>query len=126
MNGGDQPPSAAALHRQRPLARRDAGGRRDGKQSEETAAGANGAEPPVEANARPSLARQGERQERQRVSQKTPHPKERSGKECVLKKSRALSGALRGTPAEGVAGDSAAAPAQGKTFPLILMNLQNA
>jgi len=42
---------------------------------------------------------------------------ERSGKECVLKKSRSLSGALRGVPAEGVAGDSAAAPAQGKAFP---------
>ena len=43
--------------------------------------------------------------------------KERSGKECVLKKSRSLSGALRGVPAEGVAGDSVAAPAQGKAFP---------
>ena len=36
---------------------------------------ATSAAPPVEAKAPPSLARQGERQERQRVSPKTPHPK---------------------------------------------------
>jgi hypothetical protein len=35
---------------------------------------ANGAAPPVEANARPPPERQGERQERQRVNLKTPHP----------------------------------------------------
>jgi hypothetical protein len=56
------------------LARRDAGGRCGGKQSADKAVADNGAAPPVEANARPSLARQGERQERQRVSPKTPHP----------------------------------------------------
>jgi len=49
--------------------------------------------------------------------QKSRTLKKRSGKECVLKKPRSSSGALRGVPAEGVAGDSAAAPAQGKTFP---------
>jgi hypothetical protein len=35
---------------------------------------ANGAAPPVEAKARPPPARQGERQECQRVRAKTPHP----------------------------------------------------
>jgi hypothetical protein len=59
----------------------------------------------------------GERQKCLRVRTKSLTLKERSGKECVLKKSRSLSGALRGVPEEGVAGDSAAAPAQGKAFP---------
>ena len=69
------------------LARRDAGGRRDGKQSEDKAARAIGAAPPVEAKARPALARQGERQERQRVSPKTPHPQgaRSAGKSATLK-----------------------------------------
>ena len=69
------------------LARRDAGGRCGGKQSTDKAARAIGAAPPVEANARPSLARQGERQERQRVSPRTPTPlgARSAGKSASLK-----------------------------------------
>jgi len=52
-----------------------------------------------------------------------PHPKERAAgaRERVRHQPRSLSGALRGaSPLEGVAGDSAVAPAQGKAFPSII------
>jgi hypothetical protein len=86
MNGGDQPPPAASRHRNGTLARRDADGRCDAKQSEDKAARAIGAAPPVGAKARPALAQQGERQECQRVSPKTPHPQgaRSAGKSATL------------------------------------------
>ena len=86
MNGGDQPPSAATRHRQRHpcTARRRRAMWRQAEQRQGRCA--IGAAPPVEANARPALARQGERQERQRVSPKTPLPQgaRSAGKSATL------------------------------------------
>lgn len=74
MNGGDRPPSATARHRQRrpcTLRRRRAMWRQAEQRQGRCAISAA---PPVEARAPLPLAGQGERQERQRVSPKTPHP----------------------------------------------------
>lgn len=52
---------------------------------------------------------------------RTPRPQERAGtaRGTVRATSPApIFGGLRGVPAEGVGGDGAAAPAQGKAFPL--------
>lgn len=58
------------------------------------------------------------------LSRQTPRPKERAAgaRDSVRHQDPLTIGALRGaSPLEGVAGDSAVAPAQGKAFPSIIV-----
>ena len=81
MNGGDQPPSAAARHKNGTLARRDADGRRDGKQSEDKA-----------------VAPSAQRRQSKRMRVRRPHDKKRGKSACGSdQKRRTLRSAQRGT-----------------------------
>jgi hypothetical protein len=63
-----------------PSQRRDAAGGVAASRARDKAV-AHSAAPQLEASARPSPARQGERQERQRVSTRTPRPQEREARD---------------------------------------------
>ena len=99
-----QVPAAASRHKNGALARRDADGR-PAAASKSLPVVARQRSPGEGMQCRPTAGvRQGERQERQRVSTKAPRPQERSGKERDPKSSRSTFGrpcflyAMRSSP----------------------------